>query len=94
MLMILILQVGVVSKTWLNYQSMVERQVHIEETISYWKTVVNKYPDYRDGYFRLSVLSFQVGRDEEAKLYLQKVFALDPNFIEWDELASRLGSRK
>lgn len=56
------------------------------EQIGYWKSVVEKRKDYRDGYFQLSVLSYQIGKKDEAKVYLEKVMQIDPNFKEGREL--------
>jgi len=47
---------------------------------SAWQTIVSRHPDYRDGYFQLAVLAYQLNKFSESKKYLQKVRSLDPNY--------------
>ena len=56
------------------------------EQISYWNSVVEKRADYRDGYFQLSVLSYQIGKKDDAIVYLEKALQIDPNFEEGRKL--------
>lgn len=58
-----------------------ERQ-QIFVKINHWEKVVGKYSDYRDGYFQLALLYFQLKNTEKAKHYLSKALELDPNFEE------------
>lgn len=48
--------------------------------IAFWKDIVSKYKDYRDGYFAIAVLEYKLGNKEEAKKQLKKVLEVDPNF--------------
>lgn len=48
--------------------------------IAFWKDIVSKYKDYRDGYFTIAVLEYKLGNKEKSKMYLQKTLELDPNF--------------
>jgi hypothetical protein len=52
-----------------------------EASYNEWKQIVAERPDYRDGYMMLAWYSRELGKNEEAKSYIQKVLALDPNFI-------------
>lgn len=60
------------------------------EQIGYWQSVVEKRPDYRDGYFQLSVLSYQIGKKDDAIVYLEKALQIDPNFEEGRKLEQLL----
>lgn len=76
-----------------NYQKNEELLVKREEIvkkIEYWQNVVLKYKDYRDGYFQLAVLEYKLQNFGKAKVYLQKVFELDPNFEEGRKLEKLL----
>lgn len=76
-----------------NYKKNEELLIQREETlerINYWQGVVLKYKDYRDGYFQLAVLEYNLQNFEKAKAHLQKVFELDPNFEEGRELEKLL----
>lgn len=52
----------------------------IRQEISFWEEVIQKKADYRDAYFRLAVLNYQIGQKEEAKRYLERTLELDPDF--------------
>ncbi|MCL5970930.1 MAG: tetratricopeptide repeat protein [Patescibacteria group bacterium] len=43
---------------------------------------MSRYKDYRDGYFRLAILEYQLNDNAKAQEYLDKVMKLDPNFEE------------
>lgn len=45
-----------------------------------WQGIAGKYKGYRDAYFKLAVLSFQLKDFDRSKFYLMQVFSLDPNF--------------
>lgn len=68
-----------------------ERARYVQE-IAYWKRVVDKYQGYRDGYFKLALLTYQLGEKAQARSYLQKAMELDPNFQEGRAFAQKLGS--
>ncbi len=48
--------------------------------ISAWKKILQRHPDYRDGYARLIFLNLKIGRREEAKKYLEVVKKINPNW--------------
>ena len=60
--------------------------------IYYWESVVKKYKDYRDGYYQLAVLEYQLGNMVKAREYIKKVLLLDPNFDEARKLEKLLGN--
>ncbi|MBI4079484.1 MAG: tetratricopeptide repeat protein [Candidatus Levybacteria bacterium] len=68
-------------------QSMVVQKQELEKNraailteIQYWQNVVIRYSNYRDAYFKIAILEYQLGNDKEAKEYLAKTLVLDPNF--------------
>lgn len=46
---------------------------------AFWQTVVATKPDYRDAYITLATLAYQLDSLQEAKNWLTKALALDPN---------------
>lgn len=46
----------------------------------YWEGVIDAYSDYRDGYFKLATINYQLGNIESARINVKKVLELDPNF--------------
>lgn len=67
----------------------VEKEKVISD-ISKWEKVIEKYPDYKDGYLTLSALEYRMKNFTKSKEYLQKVFEIDPNSKEGRKLESLL----
>ncbi len=59
--------------------------------INRWKKNLEKYPDYRDGYYKLASLEYKLGNIEESKKYIKKALRLDPNFKEGQVLGAEVG---
>jgi hypothetical protein len=55
-------------------------QSAIVSEITHWQKVTQKYSDYRDGYFQLALLQYQLGNEQLANRYVEKSLAVDPNF--------------
>ena len=53
---------------------------NLEEEYQYWLAIVSDHPDYRDGFYRLAVVAYQLGYVSEAREYLERTRSLDPNF--------------
>lgn len=68
-----------------NYQNRqkidLERQ-EITENIEKWQKILEKYQDYRDGYFQLAILEYRLKEFNKSKFYLDKVLEQDPNFMQ------------
>lgn len=70
-------------QTYLNYQhkqALEQKRQQILSDISFWQGIVEKYPDYRDGYFELALLEYQIKDFAKAKAYTEKSLSIDPNF--------------
>lgn len=68
-------------------------QLHYEilqKQYAYWQIVVSDHPDYRDGYYALAVLAYELGRNSDAVIFLRQVRAIDPNFVNSERLQSVL----
>lgn len=76
-----------------NWQELEKRdslRVELTGKKEYWEGVVRKYPDYKDAYFQLAILAYQLGEKEEAKQAITKVLELDPNDSTGRELARKM----
>lgn len=62
----------------------------VQEEINYWEKVVSRYKGYRDGYFQLALLEYQLGNREKAAAYVKQALFLDPNFAPAQELQAIL----
>lgn len=53
-----------------------------KQIFEYWQKIAIDHPLYRDGWVQLMYLAYNEGNIKEAKLYLNKIRDLDPNYIE------------
>jgi len=68
---------------YINYQNKQKIDLERQEIISKiekWQGIVNKYKDYRDGYFQLAILEYRLRDFVKSKFYLDRALTLDPNF--------------
>lgn len=88
-----ILIVGADLQKSIQDKQHIERErIKIAKEIEYWEKTIEKYKDFRDSYFQLAVLNYQLGNFEKAKDYLIRVFELDPNFKEGRDLEKKLSN--
>lgn len=91
-----VLIIGIVILLHTIYANLQEKQdlqrqrQKIQQQISYWQKQVQSYQGYRDGYFQLAVLEYQLGNVQASQTYLNKVDSLDPNFDEAHKLEALL----
>lgn len=77
-----------------NYQKEAllgqERQ-QLTWEVDHWKQVQSKYPEYRDVSYRIAVLEYKLGNEEESQKHLKKALELDPNFEKGRVLGEKIG---
>lgn len=56
----------------------------------FWQSVAARNPDYRDAYIALTVLSFSLGKTDEAHAWLAKAQTIDPNSLTVQKLREYL----
>lgn len=59
---------------------VVQNRRKLTDEVKKWQAAIVKYPDYRDGYFKLALLEYQLRNKKEAIGYINKTLQLDPNF--------------
>ncbi len=57
-----------------------DNSLGIAQEAVYWQNVEKTYPNYRDSYFQLALIAYQVGNLKRARLYLKQAEAIDPNY--------------
>ena len=67
-------------------QEVDKERWEIIKEVTFWKSVVAKYSDYRDAYFQLAILHYRLGDFVSSKFYLEKTLDIDPNFEKGREL--------
>lgn len=78
------------TKKLLEIEKNERTREEIEREISKWEMIISIKHNYRDAYFRLAVLNYQIFKNEESKQYLEKAMTLDPNFEEGKRLRELL----
>lgn len=74
----------------LEKQRVEQERVVLTQQRAYWEHVVAEHHDYRDGYMQLALLSYQLGNTNDARLYVERVLSLDPNFEKGREMEKKL----
>ncbi|MEK7559043.1 MAG: tetratricopeptide repeat protein [Patescibacteria group bacterium] len=92
-LLIFLAIVTVSIDAYVNYQDnkrFTQERIKIESEIKLWQSAIERFPNYRDAYFKLAALNYQLRKFDKAREYLDKALKLDPNFKEGRELEKKL----
>lgn len=93
-ILLILLAISTVSlDAYINYQEnkrFTKERIKIGKEIAFWQSTVDRFPNYRDAYFELALLNYQLKNFGKAREYLSKTFKLDPNFKEGKELENKL----
>lgn len=87
----ILLQTVILVKSLKQLELARQQRMNIFNEIVYWKNISTQYSDYRDVYYRLATLEYEVGNISESKRYMQKALELDPNFGEGKVLGAKIG---
>lgn len=77
-------ELHIVSTQWEHELSKQER------TYNFWKHEVEVNPEYRDGYVQLALISYEMKRIDEARLFALRAQDLDPNNQSINELLKQM----
>ena len=75
-----------------NQQVVLSKREKVIEDLNFWNKKVIERPNYRDGYFSLSLIYYQLGDYKNSLYNLDKALNIDPNFTEGKELQKLLNS--
>ena len=64
----------------------------LQSRLIFWQEQVKNRPDYRDGYFSMALISYQLKDFESSRNYLDKALSIDPNFEKGRELQKLLSA--
>jgi tetratricopeptide (TPR) repeat protein len=62
------------------------QKVKVDQDLKFWQNEVKENPDYRDGYFSLALLYYQLKDIKNASRNLDKAMNIDPNFEQGKQL--------
>jgi len=71
-------QEQLLAQLWQRKQA--EDPQEIEAEIVKWQQILADYPDYRDGWLKLTILYLQLGKDDQATQALKNALELNPNY--------------
>ncbi|HZE87089.1 MAG TPA: hypothetical protein VE090_02665 [Methylomirabilota bacterium] len=71
-------------------QEINQERLKLTQELIYWQNTAKHYTNYRDIYFRIATLQYEIGNNEAARDSLQKVLSLDPNFKEGQLLGEKI----
>lgn len=61
-------------------------KIKVSRELNYWQSEVREKPNFRDGYFSLALIYYQLKDFKSSSEYLEKAMVLDPNFEKGNEL--------
>lgn len=61
--------------------SLISQRENLSSQERLWEDISQKFPGYRDAYFQIAEINYQLGDREKAKEYAVKALAVDPNFL-------------
>ena len=62
----------------------------LQNRINFWQSIAQKYKGYKDAYFQIAVLEYQLGDVRNAKQENSRALLLDPNFNDAKKLENLL----
>ena len=81
---------------YINYKEqrrLSDENIKILNDLVFWQNVAEERPDYRDAYFNLALLNYQLKDFDKASENLKKALSFDPNFEQGRELETILNSK-
>lgn len=82
------------STIWFNIkvqQSLSQEKIQLQNEVTYWQNLAEKYKGYRDIDYRIAALQYKLGNISESQKYVKKALQLDPNFPEGRVLGAHVG---
>lgn len=73
-------KMNVLGESTTDTTSQEQLRRHLRTDLAYWQSVIRANPSYRDGYYQLTVLSFQLNDLPAARTYLAEMTHLSPNY--------------
>jgi tetratricopeptide (TPR) repeat protein len=73
-----------------NLKDIKQKPERTKEEIEHWEEITKENPGYRDAYFQIAILSYQIYKDQEALKAVNKALELDPNFESAKKLSQLL----
>ena len=62
------------------YVKITNQRQTLQGKINFWQSFIQKYDGYKDAYFQIALLEYQLGNFEKAREYNKQALLLDPGF--------------
>lgn len=76
-----------------TYAKISAQRQNLQSQINFWQSIADKYDGYKDAYFRIALLEYQLSDFQKAKDFNAKALVLDPNFDDAKKLEAILDTR-
>ena len=76
-----------------EYKQISIRRENLQSQINFWQSIADKYDGYKDAYFRIALLEYQLSDFQKAKEANLKALILDPNFDDAKKLETVLSNK-
>lgn len=63
-----------------NHTKILRERENVIKSLNFWNREVIEKPGFRDGYFSLSLIYYQLGEIDSSYENLEKALEIDPNF--------------
>ena len=73
--------------------SFTQERSQLQNEVTYWENIANKYKGYRDVDYRIAALQYKLGNISESQKYVKKALQLDPNYQDAKDLDAELRRR-
>jgi len=91
LLAIITLQSIIIRDNFLLRESFSQEHAQLQNEVTYWKNLADKYKGDRDIDYRIGALQYKLGNISESQEYVKKALELDPNFPEGKVLGAQVG---
>lgn len=75
------------------YLDLTSEKGQITKDIRELQDKIGKYPSFKEGYLKLAILEYRLGKFEESRKYIREALNLDPNFKDAEEFAKIVGEK-
>jgi len=80
-------------RNYRNYAQISAQRENLQSQINFWQSIADKYDGYKDAYFRIALLEYQLSDFQKAKDANGKALVLDPNFDDAKKLEAILDKK-
>jgi tetratricopeptide (TPR) repeat protein len=85
------LQSITIRDNFLLRESFSQEHAQLQNEVTYWKDLADKYKGDRDIDYRIAALQYKLGNISESQKYVKQALELDPNFPEGRVLGAQVG---